>query len=161
MTLSESEHTYRVAIEWTGNRGTGTSDYRSYGRDYVIGTVNKPSISGSSDPAFRGDPARWNPEDLLIASLSACHQLWYLHLCAIHGIAVLAYRDEAIGTMTEDTDRGGYFTRVLLHPHVTVRSTDDVELAERLHADAHRKCFIANSVNFPVEHQPLIERATP
>lgn len=159
MDSANREHTYQVAIEWTGNRGMGTSDYRSYGREHLISAGKKPSIEGSSDSSFRGDVARWNPEDLFIASLSGCHQLWYLHLCAINGISVLAYSDEATGTMKEDTDRGGYFTHVLLRPRVKVRSTDDVDLAERLHMDAHHKCFIANSVNFPVEHEALVERA--
>src|SRR5690348_899974 len=125
MPPSSREHLYRVAIEWTGNRGTGTSDYGAYGRDHTIRAGAKPPIPGSSDPAFRGDAARWNPEDLLVAALSACHKLWYLHLCAVNGVAVLAYRDEAIGSMVEDTATGGHFTRVVLRPHVTVRPSDD------------------------------------
>lgn len=153
------EHTYKVAVEWTGNHGTGTSDYRAYGRNHTISAGTKPSIPGSSDPAFRGDAARWNPEDLVVAALSTCHKLWYLHLCAVNGIAVLAYRDEAVGTMMEDTAVGGRFTRVVLRPRVTIRPGDDATLAERLHADAHAKCYVANSVNFPVEHEPVIERA--
>ncbi len=155
---SKREHHYEVVVEWTGNRGTGTSDYRAYARDHIITADHKPEIAGSSDADFRGDAARWSPEDLLVAGLAACHKLWYLHLCAEAGVGVLAYRDRAIGVMIEDPDSGGYFTRVTLRPHVTVRPEDDVALAERLHADAHAKCFIANSVNFPVVHEPLIER---
>jgi organic hydroperoxide reductase OsmC/OhrA len=152
------EHTYEVIVEWTGNRGTGTSDYRSYGREHTISAGGKPSIPGSSDAAFRGDPARWNPEELLVASLSTCHKLWYLHLCADAGIHVLAYRDAVTGTMLETADGGGHFSRVVLRPHVTVRTEDDVDLARHLHGTAHAKCFIANSVNFPVEHEPVIVR---
>jgi organic hydroperoxide reductase OsmC/OhrA len=152
------EHVYQVAVEWTGNRGSGTSDYRAYGRDHTINAGAKPPILGSADPSYRGDANRWNPEDLVVAALSACHKLWYLHLCAINGIAVLAYRDQAIGTMQEDAATGsGRMTGVVLHPHVTIRPGDDVALAKRLHEDAHAKCYVANSVNFPVEHQPLIE----
>jgi organic hydroperoxide reductase OsmC/OhrA len=153
------EHTYIVTVEWTGNRGPGTSNSRAYGRDHTISAGTKPSIPGSSDPAFRGDASRWNPEDLVVAAVSACHKLWYLHLCAMNGVGVLGYRDEATGTMVEDADGGGRFTRVVLRPHVMVRFSDDIELATRLHHDAHKKCFVANSVNFPVEHEPVVERA--
>ena len=158
MAKQGNEHHYNVAVEWLGNRGTGTSDYRSYGREHVISAGEKPTIPGSSDPAFRGDPARWNPEDLLVASLSACHKLWYLHFCSVNGIAVLAYQDNAIGTMAEDRGGSGRFTEVVLCPRVTVRASDDAALAERLHHDAHAACFIANSVNFRVRHEPSIER---
>jgi organic hydroperoxide reductase OsmC/OhrA len=159
MTESKREHHYTVAVEWTGNRGSGTSDYRAYGRDHWIGAGDKPAIAGSADPAFRGDPARWNPEELLLAALSSCHQLAYLHLCATAGIAVLSYRDEPSGTMVEDSASGGHFTLVVLSPVVTVRQHDDVEMALRLHHEAHARCFIANSVNFPVEHRPVVHRA--
>lgn len=158
MADQRKEHQYNIAVEWLGNRGAGTSDYRSYGREHSINAGDKPTIPGSSDPAFRGDAVRWNPEDLLVASLSACHKLWYLHFCSINGIAVLAYQDNAIGTMAEDTNGSGRFTGVVLSPRVTVRASDDAALAERLHHDAHAACFIANSVNFPVRHEPLIER---
>ena len=116
-------------------------------------------MPGSSDPAFRGDPARWNPEDMLVASLSACHKLWYLHFCAVEGITVEAYRDEAHGVMAEDPARGGAFTRVTLRPEVTIRAGDDAALAAELHDRAHHFCFIANSVNFPVHCEPRIVSA--
>lgn len=153
---NSKHHTYSVRIEWTGNVGRGTADYRSYLRDHVIRTGEKPPIDGSSDPAFRGDPKRWNPEELLVASLSACHKLWYLHLCAANGITVLSYTDLAEGTMAEDPTGGGHFVHVLLNPKVTIGSGDDRELALQLHDEAHSKCFIANSVNFPVDHRPTI-----
>ena len=111
---------------------------------------------GSSDPAFRGDPARWNPEQLLTAALSQCHMLWYLHLCAVDGVVVTGYRDDAVGTMTEDADGSGRFTEVVLRPQVTVRSPDMIGEAARVHRDAHEMCFIARSVNFPVRHQPAV-----
>jgi organic hydroperoxide reductase OsmC/OhrA len=152
------EHHYALTVAWTGNLGSGTSGYRAYGRDHTITAGGKPAIPGSSDPAFLGDAARWNPEDLLVASLAACHQLWYLHLCSEAGIVVLAYRDEASGTMAEDATGAGRFSRVVLRPHVTVRADDDAETALRLHHDAHARCFIANSVNFPVELEPVVER---
>jgi organic hydroperoxide reductase OsmC/OhrA len=156
--MSTAEHTYRVGVEWTGNRGSGTSDYRAYGRDYTVSAANKPDIHGSSDVAFRGDPDRWNPEDLLVAAASACHELWYLHLCAEAGIAVLAYRDDAIGTMVEHQGRGA-FSRIVLQPRVTIAAGGDRELAERLHHAAHAKCYVANSVRFPIDCEPEIDVA--
>lgn len=157
--MAHAEHTYRVSVEWLGNKGSGTSGYRDYGRDHVIRSGAKPDIPGSSDAAFLGDAARWNPEDLLVAATSACHKLWYLHLCADAGIAVLAYRDDAQGTMV-DSAREGRFTQIVLRPRVTIRAQDDAELAERLHHTAHEKCYIANSVNFPIRCEPIIERAS-
>lgn len=153
--MKAREHAYRVTVQWTGNNGTGTSGYRAYSRDHAIQAGRKPVIPGSSDPAYLGDETRWNPEDLLVASASACHKLWYLHLCADAGIVVLAYVDEAEGTMVEEEK--GYFTRIVLRPQVKVRAGDDVELATRLHHAAHDKCFIANSLNFPVLCEPSVE----
>lgn len=154
--MAGRQHTYRTTLEWTGNKGMGTSDYRAYGRDHIVSAGEKPAIAGSSDPVFRGDPDRWNPEELLVAALSACHQLAYLHLCASNAIAVTGYRDDAQGVMVESPDGGGRFARVVLRPRVTVGAEDDLSLAERLHHDAHERCFIASSVNFPVECEPSI-----
>src|SRR5271163_5145980 len=144
------EHLYSTTVEWTGNLGSGTSDYHAYSRDHEIGAKHKRPIPGSSDPAFRGARSRWNPEDLLLASLSTCHMLWYLHLAAESGITVTAYTDHAEGAMAEQPDGSGRFTRVLLRPSVTVRAGSDPKRANELHHSAHEKCFIANSVNFPV-----------
>lgn len=143
------EHTYTATVTWTGNQGTGTSGYKAYSRDHDITAPGKPVLPGSSDPAFRGDPARYNPEDLLVASLSSCHMLWYLHLCSRDGIAVTAYADTATGTMVETADGGGHFAQVTLRPAVTI-AKGDPDHARDLHHEAHRLCFIANSVNFPV-----------
>lgn len=144
-----TEHRYEVEVIWTGDRGTGTSDYRAYARDHDVLAPGRPVILGSSDPVFRGDPARWNPEQLLVASLSQCHMLWYLHLCADAGIVITDYRDRPLGTMNGDR-----FTSVVLRPQVTITDADKVGKAIELHRDAHDKCFIANSVNFPVTHEP-------
>lgn len=156
--MAYGEHHYRVSVQWTGNQGTGTSGYREYGRDHTISAGSKPDIAGSSDAAFRGDAARWNPEDLLLASASACHKLWYLHLCADAGVCVLEYVDDARGTMI-DSPQGGRFTEIVLQPRVVIRAGDDRELAARLHRDAHAQCYVANSVNFPIRCEPLIELA--
>jgi len=150
------QHRYAVTVEWTGNLGSGTSAYRAYSRDHDIGAVGKPTIAGSSDPAYRGDAARWNPEELLVASISTCHQLWYLHLAADGGIVVTAYTDHAEGVMDEDPDGAGRFTRVVLRPTVTVGKGADAARAAALHRAAHEKCFVANSVNFPVTCEPTI-----
>ncbi|MFC7450391.1 OsmC family protein [Rhodococcus daqingensis] len=148
------EHQYGLTVTWTGNRGVGTADARAYGRDHVVSDPGKPDLLGSSDPSFRGDPARWNPEELLVASLSQCHMLWFLGLAAAEGVVVTDYVDRPTGTMTEESSGTGQFTEVVLRPEVTVRSEDMVPKAEALHAVAHEKCFIARSVNFPVHHRP-------
>jgi organic hydroperoxide reductase OsmC/OhrA len=152
------QHHYEVQIKWTGNRGSGTSAYSSYGRDHMIAAAGKPAIPGSSDPAFRGDLARYNPEDLLVASLSACHMLWYLHLCAANHIVVVEYQDNAQGTMAEKPDGSGVFVDVTLRPQVKIAADADESKALALHEQAHRYCFIANSVNFPVHHVPQITK---
>ncbi|TAM06075.1 MAG: OsmC family peroxiredoxin [Paraburkholderia sp.] len=157
--MAYGQHKYSVTVEWTGNKGTGTSGYRDYSRDHIIRAGAKPEIPGSSDAAFLGDAARWNPEDLLVAAASACHKLWYLHLCADAGIRVLAYADEAEGTMLDTPDEGR-FTQIVLRPRVTLRPGDDRELAEQLHHTAHAKCYVANSVNFPILCEPTIEFAS-
>ena len=149
-------HSYDVSVTWTGNRGTGTSGYRVYDRAHEVRANGPEVIAGSSDPAFRGDQSRWNPELELTAALSQCHMLWYLHLCAVAGVTVTSYVDEAHGVMAEEADGGGRFTEVVLRPQVTVASAGMVEAATAMHAEANAKCFIANSVNFPVRHEPVI-----
>ncbi len=151
-------HHYRASVRWTGNRGTGTSDYRAYGREHTLTFEGKDPLPGSSDPTFRGDPTRYNPEELLLGSLSACHMLWYLHLCAVAGIVVESYRDEAEGVMETEPGGSGRFTRVTLHPTVTIQDGSPDRAAD-LHTEAHRRCFIANSVNFPVRFEPTIRVA--
>lgn len=151
-------HHYQATIQWTGNEGSGTSDYKAYSRNHVISVPNKSAeILGSSDPAFRGDKARYNPEDLLVASISACHQLWYLHVCAINKVLVVSYIDHATGTMVEKENGSGSFSEVILNPIVTVTEENMVEKAYELHHEANKMCFIANSCNFPIRHKPRIE----
>src|SRR5215510_142107 len=153
-------HHYALTVTWTGNTGTGTSGYREYERRHEISaSAQKPPIPGSSDPAFRGDPTRWNPEELLVAALSACHKLWYLHLCAEAGVIVTAYFDHADGVMEETADGSGRFLSVTLRPRVKIASGSDLAKARALHDTAHQKCFIANSVNFPVHHEAEINVA--
>lgn len=145
-------HSYCVTIEWTGNTGDGTRSPIVYSRDHEILCHGKPMILGSSDPAFRGNPARYNPEELLLASLSACHMLWFLSLCADEGISVSRYIDKPIGFMIEEENGSGRFQRVLLRPHATLESGRYIEKANTLHKRANDMCFIAASVNFLVEH---------
>ncbi|HEX2535040.1 MAG TPA: OsmC family protein [Chitinophagaceae bacterium] len=149
------QHHYQTSLTWTGNTGQGTSGYKAYERAHALTVEGKPEIPASSDPSFRGDPARYNPEELLVASLSSCHMLWYLHLCAVAGVVVTAYEDRATGTMTETADGGGEFTEVTLHPRVTVRDASMIDEANALHHKANALCFIARSVNFPVKHEPV------
>lgn len=149
----QKTHHYSLIMKWTGNRGEGTKNYRSYERAHVIYADGKPEIPGSSDPAFRGDKTRYNPEEMLVASLSSCHMLWYLHLCAVNGITVVDYIDQATGTMVETDNGGGRFSEVILQPVITVMEPDKLALAESLHREANALCFIANSCNFPVLHR--------
>jgi len=154
MTEVGKEHSYAVNVRWTGNLGQGTADYRGYKRDHEISAPGKPTVPASSDPNFRGDRTRYNPEELLVASLSACHMLCYLHLCSKAGIVVTDYEDDANGEMVEMKDGGGHFTAVTLRPAVTFASAVDTELVQKFHERAHQLCFIANSVNFPVQCVP-------
>jgi len=148
------QHNYRVTVQWTGNTGTGTDNYQNYERSHTIDIADKPTIHGSSDPAFRGDKSKYSPEDLLVSSLSACHMLWYLHLCSEEGVIVIDYVDNASGIMIETSDGGGKFTEVTLNPVVTVADESMIDKANELHSKANKLCFIASSVNFPVKHNP-------
>lgn len=152
----DHRHHYAVSVEWTGDRGTGTSGYKAYGRDHVIRSAGKVhDLAGSADPSFFGDPERWNPEDLLLASLAQCHMLSYLYVASRDGIVVTGYTDDAVGTLEQTTDGGGHFTEVVLRPVVTI-SAGDPAVALAAHAEASRLCFIASSVNFPVRHEPQL-----
>ncbi|MBL3700462.1 OsmC family protein [Leucobacter luti] len=148
-------HEYRIDVEWAGNRGTGTSGYREYGRELTIHAAHKPPLAGSADPTFHGDADRWNPEELLVTALAQCHMLSYLHMAVRAGVVVRAYTDAAVGTMRQE-GVGGAFTDVLLRPRVTVADASMVDAALAAHGSAREACFIANSVNFPVRHEPEI-----
>ncbi len=150
-----AEHRYQLTVRWTGDRGGGTTGYRDYDRTHEVSAAGKPTIAGSSDPAFRGDATRWNPEELLVASLSQCHLLWYLHLATTAGVVVLEYQDDPIATMAENPDGSGQFSEVLLRPRVRVGQAAMVERAQSLHGQVGAFCFIARSVNFPVRHRPI------
>ena len=150
------QHSYQTFLQWTGNKGQGTKNYRAYDRAYEIKVEGKPVVFGSSDPAFRGDRTKYNPEELLVASVSSCHLLWYLHLCSEAKVIVVDYQDKAIGKMSEIHDGSGKFTEVILQPKVTIGAKSSIEKAKQLHHEAHKFCFIANSVNFPVLCQPLV-----
>ncbi|MFS3130183.1 OsmC family protein [Nocardioides sp. Bht2] len=149
------EHRYELGVDWQGNRGTGTSGYREYGRNVLLTASGKPDLLGSADTPFRGDADRWNPEELLLAALGQCHLLSYLHSAVNHGVVVTDYRDQPVGVM-DQSGQGGRFTSVVLRPVVTVADASMVETALAIHAEASANCFIAASVNFPVTHEPRI-----
>ncbi len=153
------QHNYKLTTKWTGNKGTGTDDYRNYERSHSIFIDGKPEILASSDAPFRGDITKHNPEDFLLSALSSCHMLWYLHLCADAGVIVVDYTDNATGVMEENTTGGGHFSNVTLNPIVIVTEASMCEKAIELHKKANEKCFIANSVNFKVEHKPVCKVA--
>ncbi|WP_086475830.1 MULTISPECIES: OsmC family protein [Arenibacter] len=148
------KHHYKTTVNWTGNKGNGTLS-PNFNRDHTISCQGKyAEISGSSDPAFSGDPTRYNPEDLFLSSISACHMLCYLHLCSVNNIEVITYTDHATGIMEETTKGSGKFLEVMLHPMVKISNPDMVDKANDLHHAAHEMCFIANSCNFKIEHSP-------
>ncbi len=150
----KGEHNYKLTVKWTGNNGTGTSSYKEFERSHSILVDGKIEILGSSDPAFRGDNTKHNPEDMLLASISSCHMLWYLHLCATAGIIVTDYIDNATGIMIETSNGGGKFKEATLNPTVTITDILMTEKANELHKKANELCFIANSLNFPIYHKP-------
>lgn len=151
--IMAKQHHYEATITWTGNKGKGTTHYHAFGREYAISIDHKPDILGSSDPAFLGDKTRHNPEDLFVSSLSTCHMLWYLHLCSEAGVIVTEYSDKATGIMVEENNGSGRFTEVTLNPIVVVTEQVMIDKANELHKKANEFCFLANSVNFPVQHQ--------
>jgi len=155
--MSNKSHHYETEIAWTGAGEKGTRNYKSYERHYDINIKGKPTVAGSSDPAFRGDPACHNPEDMLVASVSSCHMLWYLHLCSVSGVIVTSYIDSALGVMEEDTSGKGRFTKITLRPKIKIAAGSDLAKAESAHAKANEMCFVANSLNCPVEHVATIE----
>jgi len=152
--MALDEHRYAVTVRWTGNRGEGTSTYRGYSRDHDIELPGLPVLKGSADPTFHGDKTRYNPEQLLLAALSQCHMLSFLHVAVKHGVVVTAYEDRAEGLMRTNRDGSGQFESVTLRPEVTVAAGVDAALMEELHQEANKVCFIARSVNFPVLHAP-------
>ena len=159
--MAERTHHYRIVNRWTGNLGSGTSAYRAYSRSFELGGEGKMlPVPCSSDPHFRGDAARYNTEELLVGCLSGCHMLWVLHLCAEAGIVVTGYSDEAAGEMAEHADGGGEFVRVTLRPRMTITDAARIDEAVALHHRAHELCFIARSVNFPVECEPEVKAET-
>ncbi len=148
------QHHYKLGVSWTGNLGAGASAYDSYGRDHVITCEGKPDLQASSDPYFRGDASRYNPEDLFLAAISSCHMLWYLHLCADAGIVVTSYNDNAEGIMNSGGDDPGRFIEVNLNPVAKISDPLRMDEANQLHDKAREKCFISNSCNFPIAHHP-------
>ena len=152
----EKEHHYSTTVTWIGNEGTGTSEYKAYSRNHIISIPGRPDVPGSSDPSFRGDPSRYSPEDSFVAAISACHMLWYLHLCAVNHVVVEKYIDNATATMIENTDGSGQFNEITLKPTVTVKDATMLEKATSLHHEANKMCFITRSVNFPIHHKPII-----
>ncbi|MDP1724158.1 MAG: OsmC family protein [Alphaproteobacteria bacterium] len=151
------QHHYEISLCWTGNNGTGTSGYTTYERSHIVQVLGKPHILCSSDPLFRGDSAKWNPEELLLASIANCHMLWYLHLCADNSIIIHSYKDNPVGVMKLEKNGSGKFIEVTLNPKIVISEQEKKTMAIDLHHKAHEYCFIANSVNFPVLINPIIE----
>jgi organic hydroperoxide reductase OsmC/OhrA len=150
------QHQYKINLKWTGNTGSGTSAYDAYSRDHTISAEGHTEVLGSSDSIFRGDASKYNPEQTFLASISACHMLWYLHFCADNGVVVLEYSDEPKGMLSLEKNGSGSFTEVTLYPRIRVKEASMIEKAKKLHENANEYCFIANSLNFPVNHRPTV-----
>lgn len=153
--MATKQHEYDVSVEWTGNRGTGTSDYKAYDRTWNICSAGKPVVACSNDPLLGGDASKYNPEDLLLAAVASCHMLWYLHLCSNAGVTVTDYKDTPSGIGEMEPSGKGRFLKVILKPKITI-STGSIEQAEKIHGEVHNFCFIARSVNFPIEIDPEV-----
>lgn len=161
--MAGHRHEYHLTVRWTGNTGTGTRSYRGYARDHEVEIPGVPTLLGSSDPTFRGDPARVNPEQLLVAAVAQCHLLTYLHLAVQHELVVTSYDDHPHGVMVTAPDGSGQFESITLRPRVTIASADpaDAATAARLHGEVGAYCFIARSVNFPIHHEPVVTLEPP
>lgn len=162
-----AHHDYSVTVSWPDpgaelDSAPGTTSYTAYSRDHEVSLAGKPPLPGSADPAFRGDPGRYNPEELFVASLAQCHMLWFLHLASQARLVVRRYADDATGTMRVESRGEGQFTDVTLRPRVTADpgpAATDAAITD-LHHRAHALCFIARSVNFPVLVEPAPVRLT-
>jgi len=143
-------HHFTAHIEWTGNTGTGTSSYTAYQRSHVLMADGKQPVSCSSAPVFRGDGTLYNPEDMLLYSVAACHMLWFLHCCADAGVVVTAYKDSPEGILQSDANGTSRFTEIILHPQVTLADPSRAGELDGLHKKAHLNCFIANSLTTKV-----------
>lgn len=157
--MTDRAHEYALHARWEGDGTAGTTTYASYTRALEVRIGNKAPLALSADAAFRGDPARHNPEDLLLAALASCHMLAYLALCARRRVRVLRYEDHAQARMVVHPDGSGEFESVTLRPYVTIAAGSARELALALHEDAGRLCFIARSVRTPVGCEPEVEVA--
>ena len=147
-------HKFETQVQWTGNLGAGTKTYTSYSRDHAIfGKDKKEVIGASSDPIFRGDKSKYNPEELFLASIASCHMLWYLHLCADQGITVTNYKDSPIAELLLSEDGSGKIENIILQPQILIKEKSLIDLATKLHQDAHHFCFIASSVNSSIKIQ--------
>lgn len=156
-----TEHEFPARVVWTGNLGRGTTNYHAYQRTWSVATPGKSEIQCSNDPLLGGDPALHNPEDLLIATVSACHMLWYLHLASKAKIIVTSYVDDPVGIGETEANGTGRFVRAVLRPRIDVVEGADLAKAEALHHDVHRYCFIARSVNFPITYEPRFQFVPP
>ena len=157
--MAAKTHEYTARIEWTGNRGTGTDTYKSYDRNWNLASAGKPQIYCSNDPFLGGDSSKYNPEDMLIASVASCHMLWYLHLCSVAGVVVTSYRDNPLAVGEMEPSGAGRFLSVTLRPEIEITAQSDAQKAHDLHGEVHKYCFIARSINFPVTFEPVIVQA--
>ncbi|MGV0996986.1 OsmC family protein [Empedobacter falsenii] len=145
-------HLFKVALNWIKKESKMDSSTRIYTKSHHISIEGKPDLEVSAAKAFKGDPNLYNPEDLLLSSLTSCHMMSYLYCCAQHKIEVISYQDHSEATLQVNPDGSGKIVKVDLFPDIIISDSSQIELALSLHKKANELCFIANSCNFPVYH---------
>ena len=147
-------HLFKVALNWIKKEPQTDSSTRIYTKSHHISIEGKPDLEVSAAKAFKGDPNLYNPEDLLLSSLTSCHMMSYLYCCMQYKIEVISYQDHSEATLQVNPDGSGKIVKVDLFPEIIISNSSQIELALSLHKKANELCFIANSCNFPVYHHP-------
>ena len=148
------EHKYQLKLNWTGG---SEIDAIQNDRMYEVLIDRKPTIYGSADKPFFGDPEKYNPEDLLLAALSACHMMSFMYVCRKLGIKVYHYEDHATGLLKINQDGTGQFEFAELKPKVKADHMPDGMIFKELNSRAAKLCFIKRSINFTVNYKGSFE----
>ena len=147
------KHVFKANLDWLFSEKEAATLTKSH----TITINDKPVLNVSAAKAFKGDPALYNPEDLLLSSVVSCHMMSYLYVCKQNDIEVVSYTDKAEATLEVLADGSGRFTVIKLNPKVRITNKDKIVEAQSLHKKANQLCFIANSCNFPILHFPICE----
>lgn len=149
-----NRHTFEAHLSWTKPDEASSNRKRIYGKTHLMQINGKQDLTISAAKAFKGDPALHNPEDQLLSSIMSCHMMSFLYVCSQHNMEVFSYKDKATAILETYEDGSGKIVSVSLFPQVIIADHNQIELANALHVKANKLCFIANSCNFPVQHEP-------